>query len=140
MLIKVEVLEAVGLLDEDYFFSFEDLAYCLRARRAGFSTVLVEDALVYHLGSRSIGQSSPSRLYFAARNHFLLAARCAPTGTVHGALRSGAILALNLAHALRTSDVPLAAAWSTVARGTLDYHRGRLGRENSATTKTSPGK
>ena len=29
MLVKREVFEAIGLLDEDYFFSFEDLDFCL---------------------------------------------------------------------------------------------------------------
>src|SRR6185436_10315184 len=38
MLVRREVFEAVGLLDEAYFFSFEDIDFCLRARNAGFQT------------------------------------------------------------------------------------------------------
>src|SRR6185295_12171966 len=48
MLITRDVFEAIGLFDEDYFFSFEDLDFCLRARRAGFTTVLATSAVTYH--------------------------------------------------------------------------------------------
>ena len=59
MLVRREVFEAVGLLDEDYFFGFEDLDFCLRARRAGFATVLAGRATVYHEGSQSLGAGRP---------------------------------------------------------------------------------
>src|SRR6185295_17162088 len=59
MMIRRQVFDAIGLLDEDYFFSFEDLDFCLRARRAGFATVVSGRATAYHEGSRSIGVSSP---------------------------------------------------------------------------------
>src|SRR5262245_52320901 len=72
MLISSRVLDAVGLLAEEYFFSFEDLDYCLRAARAGYSTWIEPAAAAYHEGSRSIGAESTKRLYFAARNHLLL--------------------------------------------------------------------
>ena len=48
MLIRREVFERIGLLDEAYFFSFEDIDFCLRARKAGFHTACVQDARAYH--------------------------------------------------------------------------------------------
>ncbi len=36
MLVRREVFETIGLLPDDYFFSFEDIEFCQRARRAGF--------------------------------------------------------------------------------------------------------
>ena len=78
MMVNRAVFETIGLFDPDYFFSFEDLDFCLKARAAGFATVLGGNAVVYHEGSHSIGAKSPRRLYFAARGHLLLARRLDP--------------------------------------------------------------
>src|SRR4029077_20196859 len=61
MLIRREVFDAIGLLDEDFFFSFEELDFCLKARRAGFTTVLDGRAVAYHEGRRSLGHDTPMR-------------------------------------------------------------------------------
>lgn len=125
MLVDRSVFERVGLFDEAYFYSFEDLDFCLRARRAGFRAILVPAAIARHDGSRSIGRDSPDRHYFAARNHLRLAGRAAP-----GAgrwLRGVAIVALNLAHAGVTGEAPRVAAVTSVLRGTYDHLRDRYG-------------
>jgi GT2 family glycosyltransferase/glycosyltransferase involved in cell wall biosynthesis len=128
MLVRREVLERVGLLAEEYFFGLEDLDLCLRARAAGYLTLLVGGAVVYHEGSRSIGARSPRRLYFAARNHLLLARRAAPRLPPSlGLARSGSIVALNLAHALVTAGTPRLPGLRAVGRGVLDHWRRRYG-------------
>ncbi|MBI3400188.1 MAG: glycosyltransferase [Acidobacteria bacterium] len=128
MLVTRDVFDAVGLLDEDYFFSFEDLDFCLRARRAGFTTVLAGAATAYHQGGRSLDAASPRRLYFAARNHLLMAARTGPAGRGAAAtFRALSIVLLNLAHAaLSRGGSPATRLWA-VARGTRDYIAGRFG-------------
>lgn len=125
MLVDRPVFARVGLFDEAYFYSFEDVDFCLRARRAGFRCVLVPAAIARHDGSRSIGRDSPDRHYFAARNHLRLAGRAAP-GTGRW-LRGVAIVALNLAHAGVTGDAPRVAAVASVLRGTYDHLRARYG-------------
>lgn len=127
MLIAREVLERVGLLDEAYFFSFEDLDFCLRARRAGFACLCVGDAVALHDGSRTIGRGAPARLYFATRNHLRAAARGAPAGPVHRRLRAAVIVGLNLLHALVTPEAPRAAGVRAVLRGAWHHARGRYG-------------
>ncbi len=132
MLIRREVFDAIGLLDEDFFFSFEELDFCLRARRAGFTTVLDGSAVAYHEGGRSIGRDTPLRLYFAARNHLLLAGRNADgNGTAGGtgsrSVRTLSVLALNVAHAVRTTGASLPARLGAVARGVRDHAAGRFG-------------
>ena len=128
MLIKREVFEAIGLLDEDYFFSFEDLDFCLKARRAGFATVLAGMATVYHEGGRSIGATSPRRLYFAARNHLLMARRTEPSaGQLVFLCRACSIAMLNLAHAVVSPGGSLPARLGAVARGMRDYVAGKFG-------------
>jgi GT2 family glycosyltransferase len=127
MLIRREVFDAVGLLDEAYFYGFEDLDFCLAARRAGFLTVLVPDALVYHEGGRSIGKASSRRLYFAARNHLRLVDRVAPAARAAAYGRRLSIVALNLAHAVRADGGSIAERVGAVLRGTRDYAAGRSG-------------
>ena len=128
MLVKREVFERIGLLAEEYFFSFEDLDFCLRARAAGFTTVCSGASRGYHEGGQTIGARSPARLYYAARNHLLLASRAARDGTAFSrAARFGAVVGLNLAHALLRSGTSRPAAVAAVLRGSRDHLRGRYG-------------
>jgi GT2 family glycosyltransferase/tetratricopeptide (TPR) repeat protein len=54
LLIKREVLERVGLLDERFGTGcFEDDDYCLRAIHAGFRAVIAREAFVHHYGGRT---------------------------------------------------------------------------------------
>ena len=128
MLIDRAVFEKIGLLDDDYFFSFEDLDFCLRARNAGFTTVLSRRASVYHEGARSVGPASVDRLYYATRNHLLVARRAAANpGRVGSVLRDVSILGLNLAYAFRFRGGSLASRLAAVSAGTRDHLRGRFG-------------
>lgn len=128
MLIRRAALEKIGLFEEDGFFGFEDVDLCLRARRAGYRCELVPEAAVWHEGHATIGRDSPSRLYYAARNH-LRVVRGLPAagGSIHAALRVLAIAALNLAHALRGGEVARSAGLRAVIRGLRDGARGRGG-------------
>jgi GT2 family glycosyltransferase len=130
MLVKRDVFDAVGLFDEEYFFSFEDLDFCLKARRAGFATVLAGRATVYHEGGQSLGATSPRRFYFAARNHLLLARRAEPSaGPFRFWSRTCSIVLLNLAHAVVSRGGSLPARLGAAASGTRDYLAGRFGAE-----------
>jgi len=122
MLIRREVFDAIGLFDEDFFFSFEDLDFCLRAGRAGFATVLDGSAVAYHEGGLSIGPETPLRLYFAARNHLLLSSRLKGSR-----LRAPFIVALNVAHAIRARGASMPARLCAVASGVRDHFGNRLG-------------
>src|SRR5260221_6770616 len=98
MLGSPDVFDAAGLMPEPYFFSFEDLAFCLSARDHGFDVGVAGRAVAYHEGSRSLGASSGRRLYFASRNHLLMAS-ARPGGPRARSLRASAIVGYNLLHA-----------------------------------------
>lgn len=128
MLVTRQVFQRVGLLNEDYFFSFEDLDLCLRARRAGLLTLVRTDATAVHEGSRSIGPRSARRVYFAARNHLLLAERATPgLHPAFAALRGASIVALNLAHALFSAQAPVGSGVRGVVQGTWHHVIRRYG-------------
>ena len=48
MLIRREVIDQLGGLDEGFAWGYEDVDYCLRARRAGWRVHYVPDARVIH--------------------------------------------------------------------------------------------
>lgn len=48
MLVRREVMEQVGLLDEGYFLHCEDLDWCMRFRQAGWQILFVPDVAVVH--------------------------------------------------------------------------------------------
>ncbi|OGG00085.1 hypothetical protein A2Y99_00405 [Candidatus Gottesmanbacteria bacterium RBG_13_37_7] len=54
MFIKRKVFEKIGFLDEDYFFYFEDVDFCLKARKAGFRLSVNPNYCLFHeLGGTS---------------------------------------------------------------------------------------
>jgi hypothetical protein len=126
MLISRDVLERDGLLDEDFFYSFEDLDLCLRAARAGRRSVCVTAALVHHAGGVTIGPGSPRRIYFATRNHLRLSG--AQGATPMRLLRQGLVLGFNVLHVLVRRPTPRVSGLLAVGRGALDHLLGRYGR------------
>lgn len=48
MFIRKDVFKKIGLFDEDFFLYWEDADFTVRARRAGFKTVIVSHSWVYH--------------------------------------------------------------------------------------------
>jgi len=61
MCIRREVFESIGLFDEAYFLYFEEVDFCLRARRAGWSCWYVPESRVVHLTGRTTGVTDPAR-------------------------------------------------------------------------------
>ncbi len=53
-----EVWQRVGLLDERFFLFYEELDFCLRARRAGYTTAWCRPSIVRHKQSRSLTRAS----------------------------------------------------------------------------------
>lgn len=72
MLVRRAVFERIGLLDADYFYSYEDSDFCVRARDAGFGVYCVPKAKIWHIGAASVqGSRSPSCRYYASRNRII---------------------------------------------------------------------
>lgn len=73
MLIRRSVIEAAGLLQEDYFFGTEDLDYSLRVRQAGYRIRYMPRALVWHKEAAAAGgRDVPQYVYYQVRNVLLL--------------------------------------------------------------------
>ena len=126
MLVRREAFERAGLLDEAFFFTFEDIEFCLRVRRSGFEVLCVPEAIAYHEGGRSIGRTSPQRVYFAARNHLRLASM-AGNGHPIPWLRGGLIVGLNAGYVLLSGETPRLRGFAALARGVWHHLGARYG-------------
>lgn len=80
MMVRPEVLSAIGGLDENYFLYFEETDFCYRAKRAGFSTWYFPESRVMHIEGQStkVGGrvNRPRRLpayWFASRRRYFAA-------------------------------------------------------------------
>lgn len=127
MLVKREVFSEIGLFDEDYFFSYEDLDLCLRARDAGFLSLCVESATALHEGSASIGARSERRHYFGARNQLRLAERFGDPARLQRWRRGASVLTWNLAQVLWRAEAPRVKAVQSVLRGASHHWLRRYG-------------
>lgn len=71
LLAKRAVWETVGLLNENFFLYYEEADFCVRARKAGWRTVHVPAAHLWHKVSRSTGTDSLLTQYYMRRNALL---------------------------------------------------------------------
>lgn len=64
MLVRKTAVDAVGMLDERYFFFFEETDWCFRMRQAGWKICHVPAARIVHYQGQSIGRNILSRIAF----------------------------------------------------------------------------
>jgi len=55
MMIRRDVFEAIGPLDDGYFMYFEEVDFCLRARRRGWTCWYINESRVAHFAGKSSG-------------------------------------------------------------------------------------
>jgi GT2 family glycosyltransferase/serine acetyltransferase len=77
MLVRREVFDRIGLLDERFFLYFDEADFCLQARRAGFECWYVPQSRIVHLIGQSTGLRWETRAqrrlpayWFESRRHF----------------------------------------------------------------------
>jgi len=69
MLIKKDIVDEIGLLDERFTpGNFEDDDYSLRIRRAGYKLMLCKNSFIHHFGSLSFGEVSNDYSELLKRN------------------------------------------------------------------------
>jgi N-acetylglucosaminyl-diphospho-decaprenol L-rhamnosyltransferase len=80
LMVRREVFDAVGLLDEGYFMYFEEVDFCFKAARAGWPCWYVPESRVVHLVGQSSGLTKAGehhrrrpRYWFEARRRFFVA-------------------------------------------------------------------
>lgn len=78
VVMRVKMLEEIGVFDETFFLYFEETDLLLRAKRAGWKTRYILESKVAHVGSASTGMKKweriptywlDSRKYYFTKNH-----------------------------------------------------------------------
>ena len=63
LLVKRNVIDRIGMLDERFFAYYEEVDFALRARRAGFKAVYIPSAVIWH----KVGAATKRMNHFAIR-------------------------------------------------------------------------
>lgn len=79
MMIRRQVFDSIGLMDEEYFLYYEETDFCLQAKRAGWPCWYVPQSRVMHLAGQSTGVTSkegsakrlPQYLFDSRRRYFV---------------------------------------------------------------------
>ena len=127
LLVRRDVLEAVGNFDPRYVGTFEDLDFCLRARAKGFGVACVASASVLRHEEPELEGSAARRAYLAVRGQLLLSAAHGGADAARRLLRGGAVAAERAARALLARRTPAVAGALALGQGVADYARGRFG-------------
>jgi len=80
IIIRREVFQAIGLLDEGYYTYFDDIDFCMQARKAGWPTWYLPESRVIHLVGATTQISDPKkgagkrrpRYWYQARTRFFV--------------------------------------------------------------------
>ena len=73
LMMRMDLLERIGLFDETFFLYFEETDLCRRVRLAGSEVHFVPQSRVAHIGSVSTGMKEWRRVpgyWFASRHHY----------------------------------------------------------------------
>jgi GT2 family glycosyltransferase len=127
LLARRTVLERVGLLDDELFAYFEDVDWCLRARRAGFKVGVVPKARVWHQGAGSTTHGWPGTTFYSVRNHLVVTARYARRPLTWVLLPL--VLAYHLAFLLRSRDLRTVTHLTALVRGTFAAWTAQMGQQ-----------
>ncbi len=72
ILVRRQVIEQVGALDERFFYYWEETEWCLRTTRHGWRIMHIPAAQLWHKGVQRDYQPKPMVSYYNTRNHFLM--------------------------------------------------------------------
>jgi GT2 family glycosyltransferase len=75
ILVRRAVIEQVGMLDERFYYYWEETEWCIRARKAGWAILHVPYAKLWHKGVQRDYRPGPSVTYYNTRNRLLALAK-----------------------------------------------------------------
>lgn len=81
LMVRTDVYETVGGLDEKFFAHMEEIDLCCRMHTAGWKVMALPYSKIYHLGGASLAQGNPRKTYLNFRNNLLLLHKSLPVKT-----------------------------------------------------------
>jgi GT2 family glycosyltransferase len=127
IMVRRAVIEQVGMLDDRFFYYWEETEWCMRARKACWRIVHAPAAKLWHKGVRRDYRPGPNVAYYGVRNRFMLLAKHrAPVAAWMSAwsqtLRT--LTSYTIKPKWRDKRAHRDAMW----RGAVDFLQGRTGR------------
>jgi len=81
IMVRSRLIDRVGMLDERFYYYWEETEWCVRARRSGWRIVHVPDARLWHKGVKRDYRPSANVTYYNTRNRLLIMSKHrAPAG------------------------------------------------------------
>ncbi len=127
LLIKMSVVEQVGMLDPRFFLYYEETEWCVRVQQAGYRILHVPCAKIWHKISPVAREASPMVHYYMTRNRllFLKLSGATPAAWARTYLEYARTLA---SWALRPRWRGKALQRRAMVQAILDYSRRRFGK------------
>jgi GT2 family glycosyltransferase len=125
-MVKLEVMQAVGLLDDRFFIYFEETEWCARIRQAGFRVAYVPQARMWHKISMVERTTSRRYLYLMTRNR-LLYLRLSGAGLRTIALAMLDLLRTATSWSVRPKHRDMRPYSTALVRGVCHFAVGRFG-------------
>jgi len=69
LLIKSKVFRKIGLLDDHFFLYYEDVDFCLRAKKAGLKLAFSPNSSIFHNLSTSANKFGKRKILILAKSH-----------------------------------------------------------------------
>jgi len=124
MLVRREVIEAIGCLDDRFFMYYEDADYCRRATQQGFRVLCIPAARMWHKVSASAGQDGASQVFWRARGQAIFYRKHARRG--YRVLAHGFVAVKTAAMWLRFISCGLRVQAGSLLRGTWAGYQTQL--------------
>jgi GT2 family glycosyltransferase len=74
MLIRLDIFNSIGLLPREYFLGWEDIDFCIAARRNGYYCLFVPASIIWHKASASYKRNNLgyTQVFFGFRNRIIM--------------------------------------------------------------------
>jgi GT2 family glycosyltransferase len=126
LMVRRQVVEALGPLDARFFIYFEETEWCARMRHAGFRVVYVPQARMWHKISMTARTTSRRYLYLMTRNR-LLYLRLSGASPVQLCGATIDLLRTALSWSLKPRNRTMRPYSTALLHGVVDFAIGRFG-------------
>lgn len=129
-LVKKEVFEVIGGLDDQFYLYWEEIDYCLRVKESGYQIVVSPDTYLLHKSGKSIGGKGSLYTYYFYRNRLLLMRKHAKLINWFTLIPLLPIYAM--IHVVKSGSEGNSywGAALAIRDGWIDFYRGKFGRRN----------
>ncbi len=86
LLVRTDIYNKVGGLDERFFAHQEEIDFCWRLRSRGYGVWCVPQSKIYHLGGATLDKSNPRKTFLNFRNNLLMLHKNLPAGKRTGVM------------------------------------------------------